>query len=117
MPRPKVRSNTLIGLLLTSTAGLFGLTTAMAVTLQAYGIRCNVVSPGRIKATHENRAGDENGDKWSVNEGDAETHPTNRAGMVEDITEAAEYLLGAGFVTGENLTVDGGINVNITLIL
>lgn len=30
--------------------------------------------------------------------------------MPEDLTEAVEYLLGAGFVTGQNLVVDGGVS-------
>ncbi|KAK5946199.1 hypothetical protein PMZ80_000340 [Knufia obscura] len=89
-------------------AGLIGLTTAMAVSLQHYGIRVNCVSPGRIKVTHENKQADKEGTEWDVAEDDVETHPTNRPGMPEDITEAAEYLLGAGFVTGQNLLVDGG---------
>lgn len=38
---------------------------------------------------------------------DVNTHPSHRAGMPEDITEACEYLLGDGFVTGQNLIVDG----------
>lgn len=84
----------------------------MAISLQIFGIRCNSISPGRVKVKHESKAGDENGDVWSINDGDIEPHPTNRAGMAEDITEAVEYLLGAGFVTGENLTVDGGMNVS-----
>jgi NAD(P)-dependent dehydrogenase (short-subunit alcohol dehydrogenase family) len=43
-----------------------------------------------------------------VNQDDVETHPTNRAGMPEDVADAVEYLMGAGFVNGHNLVVDGG---------
>ena len=82
----------------------------MAISMQSFGIRVNMVSPGRIKATHENPNADANGHKWSVEEDDTKTHPTNRAGLPEDITEACEYLLGAGFVTGQNLVVDGGVS-------
>jgi hypothetical protein len=31
--------------------------------------------------------------------------------MPEDITEAIEYMLGAGFVSGQNLLVDGGVTI------
>lgn len=31
--------------------------------------------------------------------------------MPEDIVEAVEYLLGAGFVTGQNLIADGGVTI------
>lgn len=91
-------------------AALLGLTQSMAVSMQSFGIRVNMVSPGRIKVTHENEAADENGEDWEIEEDDVSTHPTNRAGMPEDITEACEYLLGAGFVTGQNLIVDGGVS-------
>ena len=83
----------------------------MAVSLAQYGIRVNTVSPGKIKATQESKQGDENGDKWANEEQDAENHLSNRAGLPEAITEAVEYMLGAGFVTGQNLVVDGGVSV------
>jgi NAD(P)-dependent dehydrogenase (short-subunit alcohol dehydrogenase family) len=78
--------------------------------MQSLGIRVNMVSPGRIKVTHENEDADQNGEEWELEEDDVSTHPTNRAGLPEDITEACEYLLGAGFVTGQNLIVDGGVS-------
>lgn len=89
-------------------AGLLGLTHSMAISCARWGIRVNLVAPGKIKAYHENREGDENEDEWDVTSDDAETHPTNRAGRPEDIAEAAEYLIGASFVTGQDITVDGG---------
>jgi len=83
----------------------------MAVSLQHFGIRVNAISPGRVKATHENKEADDNGDEWEVGDDDVEKHATNRAGRPEDITEAAEYMLGAGFTTGQNLVIDGGVTV------
>ncbi|EXJ60619.1 hypothetical protein A1O7_04772 [Cladophialophora yegresii CBS 114405] len=91
-------------------AALLGLTQSMAVSLQSFGVRVNMVSPGRIKVTHENQDADESGTEWKAEEDDIETHPANRAGLPEDITEACEYLMGAGFVTGQNLVVDGGVS-------
>lgn len=38
----------------------------------------------------------------------AEHHPTNRAGMPKDIADAV-YLMNAGFVTGQDIAVDGGV--------
>ncbi|KEF56944.1 uncharacterized protein A1O9_07134 [Exophiala aquamarina CBS 119918] len=91
-------------------AALLGLTQSMAVSMQSLGIRVNQVSPGRIKATHEHREGEEKGRaEWGMGEDDVKDHPTNRAGVPEDIAEAVEYLLGAGFVTGQDLVVDGGV--------
>lgn len=83
----------------------------MAVSLQQYGIRVNAVSPGRIKVAHENKQADKEGTEWEVEQDDVDTHLSNRPGMPEDITEAVEYMLGAGFVTGQNLLVDGGVSI------
>lgn len=68
-----------------------------------------MVSPGRIKVTHENASADKKGEDWELDDDDVDVHPVNRAGLPEDVTEAVEYLLGAGFVTGQNLLVDGGV--------
>lgn len=50
----------------------------MAVSLKRAGIRVNLVSPGRIRATHENRQGDEDNKVWANEDGDEEDHLTNR---------------------------------------
>jgi ribonuclease Z len=59
-------------------AGLIGLASAMAVSMQDFGIRVNCVSPGRIRVTHENKEADENGGEWKLQGDDAEVHVTNR---------------------------------------
>lgn len=91
-------------------AGLLGLTQSMAISCAQWGIRVNLVAPGRIKATHECREADEQGKEWKEVEEEVNVlaHPTNRAGRPEDIADAVVYLMGAGFVTGVDLTVDGG---------
>jgi NAD(P)-dependent dehydrogenase (short-subunit alcohol dehydrogenase family) len=91
-------------------AGLLGLMHSMAISCEPLGIRVNLIAPGRIKVEHECKEGDEKGLKWhdTLTEDDYESHPTNRAGMPEDIVQAAEYFMEAGFVTGQDLTVDGG---------
>jgi NAD(P)-dependent dehydrogenase (short-subunit alcohol dehydrogenase family) len=82
----------------------------MAISLQKWGIRVNLIAPGRIKVAHECKEGDEKGMGWvDLNEEkDVDDHPTNRAGRPKDIADAAEYLVNAGFVNGQDLTVDGG---------
>ena len=92
-------------------AAQLGLTHSMAITCQQWGIRVNSVAPGRIKVTHECKKGDEEGTQWEISEDDARRHATNRAGMPEDIAEAAEYLVGAGFVTAQEIVVDGGVSM------
>lgn len=85
-----------------SKAGQLGLMHSMAVTCQAWGIRVNLVAPGRIKVAHECKQGDEQGTKFedTLTENDVEHHPTNRAGRPGDIYAAVEYLVNNGFVTG-----------------
>lgn len=93
-----------------SKAGQLGLTHAMAVSLGHLGIRVNLVAPGRIKVAHESKEGDEKGESWEaqVSEKDVDDHPVNRAGRPKDIADACIYLMKAGFVTGQDITVDGG---------
>ena len=91
-----------------SKAGQNGLTHSIAVSASQWGIRVNSISPGRIKVAHESREGDESGKGLEFDDKDYEQHSTNRAGKPEDIAEAAEYLINAGFVTGQDITVDGG---------
>ncbi|PQE23469.1 short chain alcohol dehydrogenase protein [Rutstroemia sp. NJR-2017a BBW] len=92
-------------------AGLMGLMHSMAISCAPLGIRVNLVAPGRIKVAHECKEGDEKGREWrdTVEEGDVSLHATNRPGRPEDIVHAAEYFIGAGFVTGQALVVDGGV--------
>lgn len=89
-------------------AGLMGLTHSMAVSMANLGIRVNLIAPGRIRVAHECKQGDEENREWQIEGDDAEKHATNRAGKPEDIAECAEWLIGAGFVTGQDVTIDGG---------
>jgi NAD(P)-dependent dehydrogenase (short-subunit alcohol dehydrogenase family) len=80
----------------------------MAMTCQKWGIRVNAVLPGRIKVAHECKEGDAEGLEWSGSKENAEVHPANRVGMPEDVANSVEYLIGARFVNGHSLVVDGG---------
>ena len=81
-----------------SKGGVVALTHALAVSLGP-DVRVNCISPGWI----ETRAG-------AVHSGaDMNQHPTGRVGVPRDIAEAAAYLISAGFITGQNFVVDGGM--------
>ncbi len=80
-----------------SKGGLFGLTHALAVSLGPK-IRVNGIAPGWITKETDLRPVDH------------DQHPVGRAGRPEDVAKAVLYLAGAGFVTGEVLTLDGGMS-------
>lgn len=86
-----------------SKGGIVALTHATAVSLGPKGIRVNCISPGWIETrgrTHSRR--------------DKLQHPVGRVGTPEDIAGACRYLAEqAGFMTGQNLTLDGGMTVRM----
>ncbi len=83
-----------------SKAGLIGLTKSIAKEYAAKGIRCNAVAPGFIHTDMTESHG-ENPLLAMI--------PLGKMGEPEDVAEAVIYLIGAKYVTGEVLRVDGGI--------
>ena len=79
--------------------GISALTHALAVSL-AGKVRVNAISPGWI---------DTDGTAWDGP--DAAQHPAGRVGQPMDIAQMVLYLCSdkAGFITGENICIDGGM--------
>lgn len=80
--------------------GIVALTHALAISLGPK-TRVNCISPGWIEIN----------DYQNLTKEDHEQHPVGRVGLVEDIAETALFLLSekAGFITGQNIVVDGGM--------
>ena len=79
--------------------GISALTHALAVSL-AGRVRVNSISPGWIDTD------------YTIYEGpDASQHPAGRVGNPMDIANMVLYLCSdkAGFITGENICIDGGM--------
>lgn len=93
-------------------AGLLGLTHAMAISGAQWGIRSNAILPGYIEVKHECKKGDEEGKKWAENVDVARhrKHPVGRVGYGDDIAKTVDWLMHAGFVTGQEIVVDGGVS-------
>ncbi len=79
--------------------GVVALTHAMAMSLGPQ-IRVNCISPGWIHVTDDN-----------LQPQDHAQHPAGRVGTPEDIAGLVAYLISeqAGFITGQNFVVDGGM--------
>lgn len=84
-----------------SKGGLLALTHALAISLGP-DVRVNCVSPGWIVTKP--------GEK--LRRKDHQQHPVGRTGWPQDIAEMVAFLLDgkrAGFITGTNVVVDGGM--------
>ncbi|MBD3241106.1 MAG: SDR family oxidoreductase [Chitinivibrionales bacterium] len=88
--------------------GIVALTHALAISCGPE-VRVNCISPGWIEtAAHKKRS---SRTTPAHTDEDRMQHPVGRVGVPEDIASLTEYLLSerAGFVTGQNFVVDGGM--------
>lgn len=95
-----------------SKGGIAALTHGMAMSLGPLGIRVNAVSPGWIETRDWQFS--KRAEQPQHSKEDREQHPVGRVGKPEDIAEACLFLAQcAGFITGQNLIVDGGMSVKM----
>ena len=90
-----------------SKAGVIGLTKALAKEVGLSGITVNSVSPGVILTDMTSHF-----DEETMNALKEET-PLNKIGTPEDVAGAVSFLASkdADFITGQNLSVNGGMNI------
>ena len=88
-----------------SKAGLIGFTKSCAKEFAKSGITVNAIAPGFIATDMTDELSDKVKDAIKAN------IPMGEFGEVDDIAEAVAYLAGPGarYVTGQVLTVDGGM--------
>jgi len=88
--------------------GVVALTHALAVSLGP-AVRVNCVSPGWIDARRWRKKSRR--DTTPLSAEDHAQHPVGRVGQPEDVAAMIAWLLAdeAGFVTGQNFVIDGGM--------
>ncbi len=91
-----------------SKAGLIGLSKAAAKELASRGITINCIAPGYIKTDMTATITDDNKENLY------RQIPLGRIGNPNDIATAALFLASdeAGYITGQTITVDGGMVMN-----
>lgn len=83
--------------------GILSLTHSLAISLSKIA-RVNAISPGWIDTTNSN-----------FDDEDKLQHPVGRVGNPIDIVNAVFFLCSekSSFITGENITIDGGMSKNM----
>lgn len=86
-------------------AGLFGVTKSLAREISSRGITVNAVAPGYIETEMTENLGQD------VKEAFFKQVPCGRFGKPEEVAEAVSFLAGEGtsYITGQVITVDGGL--------
>jgi NAD(P)-dependent dehydrogenase (short-subunit alcohol dehydrogenase family) len=91
-------------------AGVMGLTRAAAVDLGPRGIRVNALAPSAVptEGTAKHRSAEKDAMRVA-------STPLGRLGTVEDMADMIAFLLSdeSKFVTGQVMTVDGGISIGV----
>lgn len=93
-------------------AGMSGAFKTLAQTVAADGVTVNTILPGRIAT---DRVFDNAGSREAAEEAAKNTIAAGRLGTVEEFAAVATFLCSApaSYVTGETVTVDGGLTRSV----
>ena len=88
-----------------SKAGILGFTKSVALELGSRNIRCNTIAPGFIETEMTAKLNDD------VVQGWRDAIPLKRGGTPEDVANACVFLASdmSAYITGQTLSVDGGM--------
>ena len=88
-----------------SKAGILGFTKSVALELGSRNIRCNTIAPGFIETEMTEKLNED------VVKGWREAIPLKRGGTAEDVANACVFLASdmSSYITGQTLSVDGGM--------
>ncbi len=86
-----------------SKAGMIGFTKALALEVASRGISVNCIAPGFIQTKMTDVL------KEEQKEAILKTIPMGKLGECQDIAEAVLFLASSRYITGQVLTVDGGM--------
>lgn len=88
-------------------AGVLAMTRTLAVEWARHKIRVNAIAPGPV---HTAGASERLFPDATIEEGIRQTIPLRRFATLEEVAQAASYLLSdySSYVTGENFVIDGG---------
>jgi NAD(P)-dependent dehydrogenase (short-subunit alcohol dehydrogenase family) len=94
---------------------LLGLTRSMALDYARQNIRVNCVCPGAIDTPMLRWSASLSDDPEAVLEACNRLHPLGRMGRAEEVANLIVFLASdlASFITGEAVTVDGGLLIAI----
>lgn len=96
-----------------SKAALCRLSRSVARENAAHGIRANVILPGMIDTPHVTHFVDSDTDPATLAANRSAAVPMGRQGSALDVANAAVFLASeeAGYITGADLRVDGGLSL------
>ena len=94
-----------------SKGAVIALTKQVAVQYAGTGVRCNCICPGTVDSPWVGRLLDQADDPVAMRAALVARQPMGRLGTPEEIAAAAVYLASpqASFITGAELTLDGGL--------